>query len=88
MPGVADLAGPAGSANQLAAVNVDPAESDPARLTVDQFQSAIDKTEGAATPVPQAAAREREDRQHLWQYALALMATVLAVESIVATRAA
>ena len=33
-------------------------------------------------------ARQQEDRQHLWQYALALMAVFLAIEGLLAARTA
>jgi hypothetical protein len=33
-------------------------------------------------------ARQQEDRQHLWQYALALMAVLLAAEGLLAARTA
>ncbi len=87
VPGIARLAGQAGSAAHLVAVNVDPAESDAQVLTVEQFTSPV--TGGADSAVPAAAGtRDREDRQHMWQYVLALMAVVLAIESVVATRTA
>jgi hypothetical protein len=33
-------------------------------------------------------ARQQEDRQHLWQYAVALMAILLAAEGVLAARTA
>jgi hypothetical protein len=89
VPGVISVPGRAGAPSSLAAVNVDPAESDPGRITVEAFQAAVTKIAAASdAATPPAAAREREDRQHIWQYMLALMMAVLAIESLVATRAA
>ena len=56
------------------AVNVDPREADPARISVEDFQSAVTRLKGAAGSEARVEARQQEDRQHLWQYALALMA--------------
>jgi len=88
-PGVAVLTdkGPP----RTVAINVDPREADPARLSVEDFQSAVTRLKDVrmseGRPV-RVEARQQEDRQHLWQYALALMALLLAVEGIVAARTA
>lgn len=88
VPGVTLTPGFGAQTAQLAAINVDPAESDPSRLTVAEFQTAVARGEATEASVPRRAAAEQEDRQHLWQYALAFMMAVLALESILATRAA
>jgi hypothetical protein len=68
------------------AVNVDPAESDPSRLTADDFQTAVSRLQDGAEVEQHVEARQREEGQHLWQYVLALMIAMLIVESAVATR--
>jgi hypothetical protein len=80
-----DPARPATGPRRIA-VNVDPRETDPARLSIDDFQSAVTRLKEAARPEARLEARQQEDSQHLWQYALALMAAVLGVEAFVASR--
>jgi hypothetical protein len=87
VPGVYPLRG-AGAERRLVAVNVDPAESDPARLTAEEFQTAVTRLEDTAEGDRRVEAREREDSQHIWRYLLALMIAMLIVESVVATRTA
>jgi hypothetical protein len=70
------------------AVNVDPAESDASRLTADEFQTAVTRLQDGAVGEQTMEARQREESQHLWQYVLALMIAMLAVESAVAMRTA
>jgi hypothetical protein len=72
------------------AVNVDPRESEPARLSDGELQAALvpTKASDAAQTEATLAAREQEERQHLWQYALMLMLAALAVESLLAARTA
>jgi hypothetical protein len=70
------------------AVNVDPREADPARITVEDFQSAVTRLKSEGGVEARVEARQQEDRQHLWQYALALMAVLLAVEGLLAARTA
>ncbi len=86
--GVVMTPGLAGAAGQLAAVNVDPVESDSARLGAQEFLSAVAADAAPTAGVPRAAAREREERQHVWQYVLAIMIAVMAAESVIATRTA
>ena len=89
-PGFASWSDPArpGTAARRIAVNVDPRETDPARLSIDDFQSAVTRLKEAGKPEARVEAREQEDNQHLWQYALALMAIMLTVEAVVASRTA
>jgi hypothetical protein len=87
-PGIATLAQTQtrGRAPRRVAVNVDPAESDPGRLSADQFQAAVTRLKEVTRSEGRVEARQQEDRQHLWQYVLVMMIAMLAVESLVATR--
>jgi hypothetical protein len=75
-----------GAAPRTIAVNVDPREADPARLSADDFQSAVTRLKDAGQSDARVEARQQEDRQHLWQYALAAMAALLVVEGLLAAR--
>ncbi len=75
-----------GRAPRAIAINVDPREADAARLSVEEFQSAVTRAKRADTSPARVEARQREDRQHLWQYVLAFMVMTLAVEGVVAGR--
>jgi len=90
-PGVVNLPAPpnagAGQSRRIA-VNVDPRESDPARMSVAEFQSAVTRLKEDAASDARIEARQQEDRQHLWQYALALVLMMLAAEGVVASRTA
>jgi hypothetical protein len=86
VPGVVPFAGVQGAAPRLVAVNVDPVEVDPSRLTADEFQTAVSRLQGGAVIEERVEARQREEGQHLWQYLLAVMIAMLIVESAVATR--
>jgi hypothetical protein len=69
------------------AVNVDPAESEPDRLTKEEFQAAVTQLKDAPWTGEQAAVgQEEEDRQHVWQWLLGLMVAMLAIESLVGAR--
>ena len=89
-PGVvrlADLSRPGGTPRTVA-INVDPREADPARLSMADFQSAVTRLKDVNVSEERVEARQQEDRQHLWQYALALMALLLVAEGILAARTA
>lgn len=89
-PGVlrlADLSRPGGTP-RVVAINVDPREADPARLSMDDFQSAVTRLKDVTVSEERVEARQQEDRQHLWQYALALMALLLVAEGLLAARTA
>jgi hypothetical protein len=88
VPGVAPFAAVQGAASRLVAVNVDPAESDPSRLTAGEFQTAVKRLQDGTEVEQRVDARQREESQHLWQYVLGLMMAMLIVESAVATRTA
>jgi hypothetical protein len=84
VPGIAPLS--KGPASSLVAVNVDPSESDPGRLTPAEFQSAVATMGGAAQAGAALQAREQEERQHIWQYVLAIMLALMIGETYVAMR--
>ena len=88
-PGIASIAvATQGAASRQIAVNVDARESDPTRISVDEFKSAVTQMKEAAGVEARVEARQQEDRQHLWQYAVALMAMLLAAEGLLAARTA
>ena len=88
-PGIVALTGAAAAGGtRTIAVNVDPRESDPARLSVDEFESAVTRLKAAGGLETRGEAREQEDRQHLWRYALAAMTLLLAAEGVLAARTA
>jgi aerotolerance regulator-like protein/VWA domain-containing protein len=94
-PGVSKTPGPAtigdasrrGGARPIV-VNVDPREGDPSRLSVDEFQSAVTRLKDVAENENRVEARQQEDRQHLWQYAMAALVMLLAAEGLLAARTA
>jgi hypothetical protein len=69
-------------------VNVDPAETDPGRLTTAEFKGAVTTSGEGAQAGARLQAGETEERQHIWQYVLALMLAMMVVESLVAARIA
>lgn len=83
-PGVEPLPGAAvePQAGRTIVLNVDPRESDPARLTAEEFGSRIGRSSAAAAAV---AARDdaaaREAAQGWWWYAILAMAVLLVAES-------
>ena len=87
MPGVATIAdaAPRGAPRRIV-VNVDPRESDAGRLSVEDFRSAVTRLKDEPGAEGRIEARQQEDRQHLWQYAMAIMILVLAGEGLLAAR--
>jgi hypothetical protein len=87
--GGAGLEGDAGRGPTRVALNVDPAESDPARQSLAEFRAAVARlgrtTASGRAPVTAAAA---EDRQRGWRYGLALVMAILIAEAFMARRAA
>ncbi len=77
---------PAPGAGRRVAVNVDPRESDPSRITAETFRAGITRLNVAAALQARAQAREREDSQRLWQYGLLLMIVSLAAEGMIGRR--
>ena len=87
VPGVVTVAD-AGGPGRRVAINVDPREADAARITPAEFQSAVTRLTPTAGTGGRLTARQEEERQHLWQFALALMVVMLGVEGLVASRTA
>jgi hypothetical protein len=90
VPGVTTVADPGrpGAPARRVAINVDPREADNARMSVVEFQAAVTRLTPAAGVEGRVEARQQEDRQHLWQYALAMMVVALAIEGVIAGRTA
>lgn len=86
-PGIVAIPGPALQFRQVA-VNVDPRESDPARLSAADFEAAVSRLKDAGAVASTVEARQQEDGQHLWRYAVGLMIAVLVLEGLVASRTA
>ena len=75
-----------GAATRTIAVNVDPRESDSARMSADDFQAAVTRLKEAGGVRGARRGAQQEDRQHLWQYALVLLlAMLLAARGVVAS---
>ncbi len=70
------------------AINVDPRESDAARMMAEDFQSAVTRLKDTDATQARIEAREQEDRQHIWQFLILAMVVMLAVEGVVASRTA
>jgi hypothetical protein len=87
-PGIATIPATGQSAARQVAVNIDPMEVEPARLAADDFLAAVTRQNDGAAPAAPPAAREQEEGQRLWQYALGLMLAALIFESFVGTRTA
>ena len=90
-PGIQTLVtsdAPSTAAPDRVAVNVDPKEGDPARVSADDFRSAVTHLREATESGSSVAARRQEDRQHLWQYVLVMTVVVLGLEGFVASRTA
>lgn len=79
-PGVVEVQG------RRIAVNPDPRESDPTRMTAETFQAGISRLKAAAAQNEQTAANQQEDRQFLWWYGLLLMVVSLAAEGVIGRR--
>jgi hypothetical protein len=86
-PGLATLpAASPGGTPRLVAVNVDPSESDPARLSEEEFLSAVTRSTGAPTADRDSGAAEADTAQNAWRYILLAMIAVLVWESAVSAR--
>ena len=81
-PGFATAAG----SELRVAVNVDREESDPARMSALEFDSAVERMRGSADVTPAEVARDEEREQGYWRYGFGLMALVLAAESLLGSR--
>jgi hypothetical protein len=80
-PGIVSL-----SATRRVAVNIDPRESDPRRMTADEFRAGVSRLNATAMREARTEAREQENNQRLWQYALFLMVVSLAAEGMLGRR--
>ena len=88
VPGIVTRTAARAGESPVLAVNVDPRESDPARLTAEEFQKTVAHVRDTGGPGARLATTREEDRQQLWRVALALMIGVLAIEGVVAGRTA
>ncbi len=86
-PGFVQVKTASGGGQRWVAVNVNPSEVDPARMSEAEFGAAITRLQEAARTEGQIGDRQREERQHIWQYVLAAMLAIMAVESVVGMRA-
>jgi len=84
-PGVVQLDARQGRARRVA-VNTDPRESDPRRMTVEAFHAGISRLQARAVVAAQAEARREEDAQGLWWYGLLLLVVSLAAEGLLGRR--
>jgi hypothetical protein len=84
-PGVVQLGTNRGRGRRVA-VNPDPRESDPRRMTVETFQAGISRLRAGAATEAQAEARRQEDAQGLWWYGLLLLVVSLAAEGLLGRR--
>ena len=80
MPGVVDLHG------RRMAVNTDPRESDPARVSSEAFLASVSWVNTTAAQQARSAARQEESNQGLWWYGLLLMVVSLAAEGVLGRR--
>ncbi len=95
-PGIATIAAAADAAVSAAtqarprrvAINVDPREGDPARISAAEFQSAVARLKDVGAAEARVEAVQQEDRQQLWRFVLIAMLAMLAVEGVVASRTA
>ena len=88
-PGMATISdGKPGVPARRIAVNVDPRESNPSRMSAEEFQSAVTHLQDAEVPRAVIEARQQEDSQHLWQFLIAAMVLVLIGEGVLASRTA
>jgi len=86
--GVAPVPGVVDEGGRRAVVNVDSRESEPARISADEFQAAVTRLKDASADGARISVSEQEGRQHLWQFLLVSMLVTLAVEGLIAARAA
>ena len=84
-PGVVLLGASQPRARRVA-VNPDPRESDPRRMTAEAFQAGISRLQAGAAYEAQAEARRQEDAQGFWWYGLLLLVVGLAVEGLLGRR--
>jgi len=76
----------ASGAPAVVAVNVDPAESNLSALDPAEFSAAVSETARASSQAAPLLPEDRERRQSIWWYVLALAVLALAAESLLASR--
>jgi hypothetical protein len=86
-PGIVTLPGISNNPGRTVAINVNPAESDPQRLSVADFQAAVVRLKDAPSGGGVRHSPE-EDRQQIWRYLLMAVMVALLAESVVAARTA
>jgi Aerotolerance regulator N-terminal/von Willebrand factor type A domain len=69
--------------NTIVAINVDPQEGDPARLTLEAFDGRVHRSAATAGRTAEIQAVQTEARQSYWQYGLLVMIAALVAESFV-----
>ena len=84
--GVVELPAGSAGAGRRVAVNTDPRESDPRRMTRDVFQAGISRLKATGARQARSEAIRQEDQQALWRYGLLLMVVSLAAEGLLGRR--
>jgi hypothetical protein len=79
-PGVIELQG------RRVAVNTDPRESDPTRMSADAFQTGVPRFDGSGAPPAGRAAGPQERGHGLWWYGLLLVLVTLTMEGVLGRR--
>ena len=69
-PGIAEVTAAAGRPARRIAINVDASESDPARLSPEDFLAAVTHLEAGRQEPLSLEARQQEERQNLWRYVI------------------
>jgi hypothetical protein len=77
-----------GTDKRRVAVNVDPRESDPARVSSTEFASAISRLNDMVAERAQQDAVNTEEQQSFWRYGLMMMLIALAAEGLLGARVA
>jgi hypothetical protein len=86
-PGFAALVTAPRGGQGWAAVNVSPGEADATRISEAEFGAAITRVPDEVQAEGRFDARQREERQHIWQYLLVAMLAIMAGESLVGRKA-
>jgi hypothetical protein len=84
--GVVALGGRHSGGGRRAAINIDPRESDPARMAPDLFQAGISRGAPRAAEPFDGEARREEESLGLWRYGLLLVIVALSVEGMLGRR--
>jgi hypothetical protein len=85
-PGIAEVTDVAGQPARRVAINLDASESDPARLSPEEFLAAVTPVAAGRQQPLNLEARQQEERQNLWRYAILLTIMALVAESVLAAR--